>query len=329
MSNLGDVRRCAGLTSAVDNPADTEAHQRYERVYEEALPLYQQGRYADALARVEAGGTDFGVWSSDITHVRACLQALVGRPEQALATLEAGLAEGQWWSPHMLLDDDYLAALTELDGFDEVVSEARARVDAFNSTGSAVPPIVRRPEGTASGLLVALHGGDGRAGRVADMFAPAAERGYLVAAPTSSYRATPSRAGWVDRTRTAADIGRALATLPQPERELPVVVSGFSAGGRAALLWALHSDPVPVAGAVLVAPAIRPELVPEELPDHRVPGVILLGSADPFAEDVRAAAKRLEALGVRLHVIDGLGHDAPADFATRLLAELDRLDLIR
>jgi len=289
----------------VASPRDIEARQRYDSLFEAVLPPYEERRYAEALARLDAADEDFGVFSSDVTYIRACLQALVGRPEQALATLEAGLAEGQWWSEHLLRGDDDLATVTELDGFEVLVREGQARADAYNSSQPGPAPIVRRPDGTASGLLVALHGGDGRAQRVADMFAPATGRGFLVLAPWSSSHTTPARASWTDRGDTGADVSRALDTLPERDRELPVVVAGFSAGGRAALLWALHADPVPVAGAVLVAPAIGSDLVPEVLPDH-LPGLIVLGSLDPFAEGIRAAAKLLEPIGVRLDVIEGI-----------------------
>ena len=95
-------------------------------------------------------------------------------------------------------------------------------------------------------------------------------------------------------------------------------------GGRAALLWALQADPVPVAGAILVAPAVHPGLLPERLPD-RLSGLILLGADDPRTEDVLATGKLLEPIGVRVDVIEGLGHQEPADFADRLGAELDRM----
>ena len=303
---------------------EAEARQRYDRLVEALLPLYTQGRYAEALARMDAADGDFGLFSSDVTHIRACLQALVGRPERALATLEAGLADGQWWHEHLLNGDDDLAAVRELDGFDELVREAQARADAFSSTERAPAPIARRPDGAARGLLVALHGGDGRAERVADMFAPATARGFLLLAPWSTSHTTPARASWTDRGRTAADVSQALSTLPESDRELPTVVAGFSAGGRAALLWALHADPVPVAGTVLVAPAIGPDLLPDPLPEH-LPGLILLGAEDRIAEDVKTAAKLVEPIGVRLEVIEGIGHQEPDDFAERLVAELDRL----
>jgi pimeloyl-ACP methyl ester carboxylesterase len=314
------------MTSHEDD-ADTAARQRYESLYQAALPLYQEQRFAEALARVEEAGTDFGPWSSDITHVRACLQALVGRPEEALATLQAGLADGQWWRQDLLRDDDDLATLTELDGFDELVREAQARADAYNATALRSAPIVNRPDGAAKGLLVALHGGDGRAERVAAMFSSATERGFLVVAPWSSSHITPVRAswGWSARGGTSADVSHALAVLTDPERELPVVVAGFSAGGRAALRWALHADPVPVSGVILVSPAIESDLLPQNLPDD-LRGLVLLGALDPWAERVRETVKRLEPIGVRLDVIDDLGHQEPPDFAQRLVAELDRLD---
>ncbi len=53
--------------------------------------------------------------------------------------------------------------------------------------------------------------------------------------------------------------------------------------------------------------------------------VMLMGTLDPRHDECRRLAEQLRAAGaeVRLDVIEGLGHDYPADFAQRLAAAVD------
>jgi hypothetical protein len=56
-----------------------------------------------------------------------------------------------------------------------------------------------------------------------------------------------------------------------------------------------------------------------------LPGLMLLGAEDPMNDAIRGAAELLTPLGVRVDVVEGLGHAEPADLADRLVAELGRL----
>jgi hypothetical protein len=149
------------LTATVADPAGSAARSRYEALYRSVLPLYEQGRYAEALDRVDAAGDAFGLWSSDVAHIRACLQALLGRPEEALATYQAGLARGGWWHENMLQNDPDLASLQRLPGFEDVVRESHARCLAASCAAPPTPPLLLRPDGEPVGVLAVLHGGNG------------------------------------------------------------------------------------------------------------------------------------------------------------------------
>jgi predicted esterase len=104
--------------------------------------------------------------------------------------------------------------------------------------------------------------------------------------------------------------------LPDELRELPLIASGFSAGGRAALDWALTGRPVPAAGVVVMAPAIRE--LPAEATGSLSPAKILIGTADDLFEVVEGAAKQLSTLGLEIERVRDLGHEFPQGFGSWL-----------
>jgi dienelactone hydrolase len=121
---------------------------------------------------------------------------------------------------------------------------------------------------------------------------------------------------WPERDRAVEDIARALGELPDELRGLPLIAAGFSAGGRAALDWALTASPTATAGVVVVGPALRE--LPARAHGALAPGVVLIGTGDELLEVVDEAAERLTGFGLSIHRVPGLEHEFPQDFAQRL-----------
>jgi predicted alpha/beta-hydrolase family hydrolase len=286
------------------------------------FPLYGRGEYDEALRVTEATPVT-GLWAADHAVVRASLLALVGRAPEALAVLQEALEAGGWWDPRVLLLDDDLAAVRVLEGFDQLVATSEARVAEHNTTAEPVRPVIRRPDGTARGVVAVLHGASGTADAIAETWAAATREGWVLLSIGSSYRTTPARRSWPEQPLVIPQIRAALACLEPAEREVPLVAGGFSAGSRAALLWALSGDPVPVAGVVAVSLSLKPTQLPDKLP-ARLPGLVLGGTDDPMIGDIRTCCGRLAATGIRLEEVEGMSHDTPADFDARLAAELAR-----
>jgi predicted esterase len=306
------------------SPELSPAEARYAATFDRVFPLYSDGRYDEALAALDTVPSELGAWSSDVTHIRACLLSLLGRPDDALATLRDGLDRGEWWNERILVEDDDLAAVRELPGFDPLCREADARARAYNASAPAEPPLVQRPRDAARGVVVVLHGSGQRPAPTAQQWSAAVDAGFVLVAVASSQRSTPTHTSWPDQGLAARDIAHALQGLTTEERALPTVAAGFSAGGRAALLWALSSEPGPVDHVLVVAPSMTPDHLPAELPP-RLPGLVLLGEHDGLSGPVLEMRDALEPLGVRLEVVTGQHHDLPEDFATRLSAELSRV----
>ncbi len=302
-----------------------EQQARYDVLFDEVFPLYEERRYDEALARLAARGAGLEHWSSDLAHITACLQSLAGRPDEALATLQSALDDdGDWWDERILREDDDLAPLQQLEGWDDLVREAHARANAYNASAPAEPPVLLRPDAPARGVVVALHGSGQRAVPTADIWSVATAEGFAVLAVASSQRSTPTHTSWPEQARAARDVAHARESRDADLRDLPLLAGGFSAGGRAALLWALSADPVPVARLLVVAPSIRAEEQPGEPLEH-IEGLVLLGADDDLSDGVLVIADRLEAAGLRLETVAGMAHHYPDDFAARLTTELDTM----
>lgn len=298
----------------------------YQAVEDTAVACYEAGRYAEGVAVVRAAMPDLPTYLADLAHLAACLLASDGRPGEAFAELSAALDAGAWWHRRILVEDDDLADLRAVAGFDVLVEKAHAR--ALAAGDQAGPPVLRRPAGVPKGVLVALHGAGENAGVAATAWALAADAGLLVLAVESTQRNTPTYRSWPDDAVGVRDIEAALATLTDAEQSLPLIAAGFSAGGRQAIRWSLAGR---AAAFVAMAPAIWPEQLDADAVTaaarRGLTGHVLLGEDD---DDVRdgavAATTKLREYGVvcELDIVPGLGHTFPTDFAERLRSSLAR-----
>jgi acetyl esterase/lipase len=158
----------------------------------------------------------------------------------------------------------------------------------------------------------------------------AVDHGAVVIAPSSSRRSTATHRTWPDLMVGGVDVERAVAAAAAPG-DVPVVLGGFSAGGRQAMLMTLTANLDAPQRFLVVCPALgRITLDPgtaRRAAARGVRGHVVLGADDEAYDAVTAAVALLSAAGVAttLEVVEGLGHDYPADFAERLPVALDAL----
>ncbi|SDX99605.1 hypothetical protein SAMN05444365_101324 [Micromonospora pattaloongensis] len=300
---------------------------RYRALTDEVVELYLHGRHPEGVALVRAAMPQLPAWRADLAHLAACLLAVSGRPDEALAELRTAFDVGGWWHRRILVDDEDLASVQELDGFAELVEESHAR--AVRASTEPRPPVLRRPAGPPIGVLVALHGAGQDADDAMQQWQAAVDAGYVLVAIESSQRHTPTYRSWPDPAVGTRDITAAFATLPSDVQRLPLVVAGFSAGARQAMRWALAGWPGEPGRFIAVGPAIGPDHV-----DHRIAaaaaqrgltGHVLLGATDDdVREEALAAVDELRSAGVapQLELVPGLGHAFPIDFDDRLRSML-------
>ncbi|GAA0935839.1 hypothetical protein GCM10009554_22870 [Kribbella koreensis] len=303
---------------------------RYDRLTDRVSALYDEGLQPVALDLLDAADPDLAPWAAELAHLRACLLGSLHETTEALTTLQQASANGAWWAEEILTEDDDLAALQYLPAFQQLVATSRTRRLVAED-----PPLIRLPEPTGSaqamgrgqvaapgqaswpcGVVVALHGAGQRAGHAMRDWAGVLELGYALVGVESSQLMSPMYRTWPDPAESAKDIARALDQLPAELQGLPLIAAGFSAGGRVALNWAAGADPVPAAGAVVLAPALRG--VPEKAKNALSPASVLIGTADDLLEVVDDAEGQLTALGFTIDRLPGLGHEFPQDLARRL-----------
>ncbi len=294
------------------------AEDRYDALTDEVAALYDAGRQADALALMDAAG-ELTPWAAELAHLRACLLGSLDRPDEALAVLRQATDHGAWWAESILTEDDDLAGLQQLPGFEEVLTRSRDR-----RTTDPTLPLIHLPgaggedgQASATRVVVALHGAGQRATHAARDWAPVLDLGCALVCVESSQLMSPMYRTWPDPEAAREDIARALTHLPDELQDLPLIAAGFSAGGRAALDWALTGLPQPADGVLVLAPALR--TLPPTAANSLSPATILIGSDDDLLETVTAAP--LEALGLETRILPAEGHQVPAGFE-QLLAEL-------
>jgi dienelactone hydrolase len=285
---------------------------RYDGLVDRVESLYGDGRLREAIDLLEAESGGLEAWTAELAHLSACLYGANGDPDAALGILQDASAAGAWWRPDVLTDDEDLEALQSRPEFQQLVEVSRAR-----AADDPLAPLIDLPTDAPVGVVVALHGAGQRAAHSRRDWAGALEAGYALVCIESSQRMSPMYRSWPDRGRSAQDIARALAVLPPELNGVPLIAAGFSAGGRAALEWALTAYPAKAAGVVLMAPALRD--LPEASTGPLSPATILIGQDDELLEVVDKAEDRLNAFGFTLDRIPHLSHAFPADFGARLV----------
>jgi predicted esterase len=287
---------------------------RYEQLTDDVIALYEQGRQRDALELLHAADPDLAPWTAELAHTEACVYGSIDEPEAALRALKTAADAGSWWHEPILTEDDDLAALRGIPEFEAlVVLSRKRRAAASNRTEDLLEvPANREPKS----VVVALHGAGQRAAKALEQWAAVLDLGFALLCVESSQSMSPMYRTWPDPEHARRDIDRAITQLPDELRELPLIAAGFSAGGRAALDWALTGRPVPAAGVVVLAPAIRE--LPAEAAGSLSPAKILIGTADDLFEVVEGAAEQLSTLGLEIEQVPGLGHQFPQDFGNWL-----------
>ena len=283
---------------------------RYDRLTDRVSALYDEGLQPVALDLLAAEDPELEPWSAELAHLRACLLGSIGEPAEALRVLQQAGDTGAWWSPEILTEDDDLAALQLLPAFQAVVATSRQR-----QVTAQDPPLIELPSSVV-GVVVALHGAGQRASHAMRDWAGVLDLGYALVGVESSQLMSPMYRTWPDPAIARDDIARALDHLPEDLRRLPLIAAGFSAGGRAALDWALRGQPTPAAGVVVLAPALRD--LPTQAHGALEPATILIGTDDELLEVVDEAADQLTAFGLTIHKLPGLAHEFPDDLATHL-----------
>lgn len=298
-----------------------------EALRQQVFGLYEQQRYEEALELARRAVEDFPASASYWT---ACLMAVTGREEDALAALDDGLNRGAWWPTLMLDRDPDLESIRDSEAFAHVTAEADRR---WKQAFASEPEVhIYPPSGEPSGaVLVALHGSPGEPAEVsARHWRAVCGQGALLVVPQSSQPHSPDGGWtWADEDRTSTDLRFAFDRVKAEHEFDPTrfVLAGFSQGGRVAISHALRRTPTRSCGFIAVAPAMRHHPIEELLagPDARPRGWIVVGQEDAIVDSVTSLHQAAAGHGFswKLDLVPDLGHDFSEDFDERLLNALD------
>jgi alpha-beta hydrolase superfamily lysophospholipase len=186
--------------------------------------------------------------------------------------------------------------------------------------GARLPLQAWRPDGAPKAVIVGLHGFNDYADGFALPGRWFAQHGYaLYAYDQRGFGRTAHRGLWPGTDRLVADAGTAVRLIRRRHPDAPVYLMGVSMGGAAILAAAGRERLPPVAGAILVAPAVwaRQEMPVYQrwalwLTVHTVPWLKLSGEGlDRLPSDnipmLRAFAADPQVIGrTRIDSIHGL-----------------------
>ena len=125
------------------------------------------------------------------------------------------------------------------------------------SDGAVLPARVWRAQGPERAVVLALHGfNDSR--DAWELPAPVlAARGITVYAPDQrGFGQAPMRGRWAGADRMIADAAELARQVAAREPGVPLVLMGESMGGAVLMCLAARADAPPVAGTILLAPAV-------------------------------------------------------------------------
>lgn len=300
--------------------------ERYRAVNDAVFDLYADEQHAEALALLARYAGELAGWESELAMLAACLHGRLDDPRAALAALTAAADRGGWWDPRLLAEDDDLASLRALEGYDALLALAGERWDAAHArTDRSGDVAVHHP--APHGVLLALHGAEEDAHDAVAAWAPVATAaGLALLAVCSSQRSSPRYRSWPDASLAHAEVVEAWSRLPAPVRRLPVVVAGFSAGGRVAVDLALAPGELPVVAVLALAPALASDGPTADRPAGAAPliGAVWVGSDDDLLPRVEAARGALTAAGTTVDVLPGHGHGVPPHLTDLALPVLRR-----
>ncbi|HZW02912.1 MAG TPA: hypothetical protein VFF68_03225, partial [Anaerolineaceae bacterium] len=213
-----------------------ETNMDFQSLRIQVMDEYQAGRVQEALDLLNRHGEGFPERRELFTNWRACFLSLLGRAEEAVATLQEGVDRGYWWPAAVLTDDPDLAALQARPDFQALVA---ACVERHQTALKNAKPerIVLEPLGVAPDqprpLILAMHGRNGNLHDNEEHWATATRLGWQVVLIGSSQVVGSNGYGWDDRDLALKELRQHLDEVCQnyPIDRSRIVLAGFSQSG--------------------------------------------------------------------------------------------------
>ncbi len=290
----------------------------FQKLTDEMMAFYTEGKYADALHLVELNADRFLEETARTTFWRLCLLSMCGRSDDVMSVFQQSLASGLWWAESQFLDSDF-NPVRDLPEFKRLVDESNQKCLEARTQVKPDRAILLPDDLTQElPLLIALHGRNGNKDSRLERWDVARQRGWLVLSPQSTQALYVGSYCWDDPAQGMKDI------LPHVDEVMKtykvdyqrVILGGFSQGSGMAILTAL-SRKIPVRGFIGIGTWWEsPDALASERTDVR--GYFVTGEKDPTLERVREIQNVLRANNVQFaeEVHADIGHEFSSDFGT-------------
>jgi predicted esterase len=231
----------------------------FASVQAEIQDRYQSGDYAAALDLAERNKTRFQDQAALFTYWQVCFNARLGMPDRSIGLLRDALRSGLWYAEVLLRKSPSLQPLQGMPEFEDLVLLNR-QVQNKDETHRYPVLILRSEEQSSQGspacpLLLGLHTNAGTVQSSLKFWRPAANAGWLVAAPQSRQAVWKDSYVWDDLEASREEILHHYHAVLNGYRIDPrrTVIAGHSMGSEVAI-WLALSGSIPAAGFLAFDP---------------------------------------------------------------------------
>lgn len=283
----------------------------FEDVASRVFSLYREADYKSALAVAQDARLSHPEEDNTLTFWEACLLARLGRKQEAVETLLAGIERGEWWPTGKLIDHD-LDSVRDEPGWEAVHAHCLTMTQSLLE-GRPLP-MVRK--GTGSGTLVTVQGAHAIQEDLFTTWQQATPERWTVITPVASEPTGDGRWEWPHSMD--ASVESVTSDLQGFDLSPPLILAGFSIGSAIACHM-INSTEQTADGLIAIAPSSSADF--EELLEatSSVRSLVICGDRDSRVDRYRNLEPQLaEREQVDFDLVEGLGHENPPDLDTRV-----------
>jgi predicted esterase len=285
----------------------------FQDVATRVFSLYRGADYKSALAVAQNARNSHPEEDNTLTFWEACLLARLGRKQEAVETLLAGIERGEWWPTGKLIDHD-LDSVRDEPGWETVHTHCVTMTQSL--LDERPRPMVRN--GTGSGTLVTIQGAHAMQEDLFTAWQQATPERWTVITPVASEPTGDGRWEWPHSNSMDASVRSVTTDLRDFDLSPPLILTGFSIGSAIACHM-INSTEQTADGLIAIAPSSTGEF--EELLEatSSVRSLVICGDQDSRVDRYRHLESQLAMREqVDFDLVLGLGHANPPDLDRRV-----------
>jgi predicted alpha/beta hydrolase family esterase len=283
----------------------------FQDVATRVFSLYREADYRSALAVAQDARLSHPEEDNTLTFWEACLLARLGRKQEAMETLLAGIERGEWWPTGKLIDHD-LDSVRDEPGWETVHAHCLAMTQSL--LDERPRPMVRK--GTGSGTLVTIQGAHAMQEDLFTTWQQATPERWTVITPVASE--PTGDGGWEWPHSLDVSVRSLTSDLRGFDLSPPLVLAGFSIGSAIACHM-INSTAQGADGLVAIAPSATGEFGELLEATYSVRSLVVCGDQDSRVDRYRHLESQLaNREQVDFELVEGLGHANPPDLDRRV-----------